>query len=72
MIRNGNEYRDPIRDGREVWMDGEKVKDVPSHPMFKPIVDIRARIYDMQHDLETRDEMTYEEDGDRFAIGPFY
>ena len=50
MIRNGDEYRDSIRDGREVWMDGEKVKDVTTHPMFKPIVDIRARIYDMQHD----------------------
>ena len=69
MIRNGDEYRDSIRDGREVWMDGEKVKDVTTHPMFKPIVDIRARIYDMQHDPQTRDDMTYEEDGDRFAIG---
>ena len=69
MIRNGDEYRDSIRDGREVWMDGEKVKDVTTHPMFKPIVDIRARIYDMQHDAQTRDDMTYEEDGDRFAIG---
>ena len=69
MIRNGDEYRDSIRDGREVWMDGEKVKDVTTHPMFKPIVDIRARIYDMQHDPHTRDDMTYEEDGDRFAIG---
>ena len=69
MIRNGDEYRDSIRDGREVWMDGEKVKDVTTHPMFRPIVDIRARIYDMQHDPQTRDDMTYEEDGDRFAIG---
>ena len=69
MIRNGDEYRDSIRDGREVWMDGEKVKDVPTHPMFKPIVDIRARIYDMQHDSETRDVMTYAENGERFAIG---
>ena len=69
MIRNGDEYRDSIRDGREGWMDGEKVKDVTTHPMFKPIVDIRARIYDMQHDPQTRDDMTYEEDGDRFAIG---
>ena len=58
MIRNGDEYRDSIRDGREVWMDGEKVKDLPTHPMFKPIVDIRARIYDMQHDPQPRDDMT--------------
>ena len=33
-------------------MNGEPVKDVTTHPMFKPIVDIRARIYDMQHQAE--------------------
>ena len=69
MIRNGDEYRDSIRDGREVWMDGEKVKDLPTHPMFKPIVDIRARIYDMQHDPQTSEIMTYSENGQLFAIG---
>ena len=50
MIRTGDEYRESIRDGREVWMNGERVKDVTTHPMFKPLVDVRARIYDMAHD----------------------
>jgi 4-hydroxyphenylacetate 3-monooxygenase len=69
MIRTGEQYRDSIRDGREVWINGERVKDVTRHPMFKPVVDIRARIYDMQHEAATRDLMTYEEKGERFAIG---
>ncbi len=69
MIRTGQEYRDSLRDGREVWMSGERVADVTSHPMFKPLVDVRARIYDMQHDAATSDQMTYEEDGEKFAIG---
>jgi len=69
MIRTGEQYRDSIRDGREVWINGERVKDVTRHPMFKPAVDIRARIYDMQHEAATRDVMTYEESGERFAIG---
>jgi 4-hydroxyphenylacetate 3-monooxygenase len=69
MIRTGNQYRDSIRDGRRVWINGERVKDVTAHPMFKPIVDIRARIYDMAHDAQYRDVMTYEENGERFAIG---
>ena len=47
MIRTGEENRESIRDGRVVYINGEKVADVPSHPMFKPLVDIRARIYDM-------------------------
>ena len=69
MIRNAAEYLESIRDGREVWINGEKVDDVPSHPMFKPLVDIRARIYDMQHDPETRDVMTYQEEDESFSIG---
>ncbi len=59
MIRTGEEYIDSIRDGREVYMNGEKIKDVPSHPAFKPIVEIRARIHDMAHDENTREIMTY-------------
>jgi 4-hydroxyphenylacetate 3-monooxygenase len=69
MIRTGEQYRDSIRDGREVWIGGERVKDVTRHPMFKPIIDIRARIYDMQHETATRATMTYEQGGERFAIG---
>ena len=69
MIRTGDEYRDSIRDGREVWINGEKVDDVTCHPMFKPLVDIRARIYDMQHERQFCDVMTYQEDGDSFAVG---
>ena len=69
MIRTGEQFRDSLRDGREVWMNGERVKDVTKHPQFKPLVDIRARIYDMQHDAAMRDIMTYEENGERFPIG---
>ena len=59
MIRTGSEYRDSIRDGREVYINGERVNDVTRHPMFKPLVDIRARIYDMAHEPATRDVMCY-------------
>jgi len=69
MIRTAAEYLESIRDGRQVWINGEKVDDVPTHPMFKPLVDIRARIYEMQHDAATRDTMTYEENGETFAVG---
>jgi len=71
MIRTGQQYIDSIRDGRVVYINGERVKDVPAHPMFKPLVDIRARIYDMQHDAATRDAMTYRDTvtGDTCAVG---
>ena len=69
MIRTGAQYRDSIRDGREVYMNGERVRDVTAHPMFKPLVDIRARIYDMAHEQATRDAMSYADSGQRHAIG---
>jgi len=69
MIRTGNEYKASLDDGREVWMNGEKVKDVCTHPQLKPVIDVRARIYDMQHDPSTKDQTTYQENGEDFAIG---
>ena len=69
MIRTGAQYLESIRDGREVYINGERVKDVPSHPMFKPLVDIRARVYDMQWDARTRDVMTFTQDGEVNGIG---
>ena len=68
MIRTGSQYIDSIRDGREVYLNGERVKDVTLHPMFKPLVDIRARIYDMQHEEATRQVMTYCQGGETFAV----
>lgn len=69
MIRTGQQYRDGLQDGREVYLDGERVAAVAAHPQFKPMVEVRARIYDMAHDPETRGAMTYEERGEVCAIG---
>jgi 4-hydroxyphenylacetate 3-monooxygenase len=62
MIRTGEEYRESIKDGREVYIEGDKVKDVATHPAFKPIIDVRSKIYDMQHSASTKDVMTYKAD----------
>lgn len=71
MIRTGAQYLESIRDDRQVWMEGERVKDVPSHPMFKPIVDVRARIYDMAHEAKSQGVMSYVDKatGERNCIG---
>ncbi|ADE38499.1 4-hydroxyphenylacetate 3-hydroxylase family protein [Candidatus Puniceispirillum marinum] len=69
MIRTGEQFRDSLRDGREIWINGERVEDPSTHPQIKPAVDARAYIYDMQHDTKTKAAMTYEENGEDFAIG---
>jgi 4-hydroxyphenylacetate 3-monooxygenase len=70
MIRTGQQYRDSIRDGRHVWINGERVRDVTAHPMFKPPVDIRARIHDMAHEAPHAATMAYQtEAGETNAVG---
>ena len=69
MIRTGAQYRDSIRGTREVYINGEKVRDVTAHPAFKPIVDIRARIFDMQHEAAHQAIMTVDDHGERNAVG---
>jgi len=68
MIRTGDQYRAGLRDGREVWIDGERVDDVTTHPAFRPIVDAKARLYDLAHDGAAAPTMTFAEGSERFSI----
>ena len=38
MIRTGDEYRESIRDGREVWVNGERVEDVTTEGAAEVVV----------------------------------
>ena len=68
MIRTGEQYRAGLRDGREIWIDGERVPDVTAHPAFKPVVDLKARMYDMAHDPTSAELMSFSEAGERYSI----
>ena len=46
----GQEYIESLRDGREIWIYGERVKDVTTHPAFRNTVRMLARQYDALHD----------------------
>ena len=56
-IRRGAEYLAALQDGREVWLDGQKV-DVASHPKLAPFARALAETYDLQHDTGCRDLLT--------------
>src|SRR5436853_992941 len=47
---NGAEYLESLRDGREIWLYGERVKDVTTHPAFRNTARMVARLYDALHD----------------------
>jgi len=57
----GAEYLESLRDGREVWIDGERVADVTAHPAFRNPARSVARLYDAMHDPATRDLLTAED-----------
>jgi 4-hydroxyphenylacetate 3-monooxygenase len=59
VLRTGKDYIESLRDGREVWIDGERVQDVATHPAFAPVVNVRARIYDLGHEAATAGLLTY-------------
>ena len=40
---NGEEYLESLRDGREIWIYGEQVEDVTTHPAFRNSVSSRSR-----------------------------
>src|SRR5262252_5348947 len=44
---------------REIWLGGERIKDVTTHPGLRHGAQAIASLYDMQHDSALRDEMTY-------------
>ncbi|MFD1832738.1 4-hydroxyphenylacetate 3-hydroxylase family protein [Streptomyces desertarenae] len=54
----GDEYVESLRDGREVYLHGERVKDVTAHPAFHNPARMTARLYDSLHDPEQRDVLT--------------
>ena len=54
----GDEYLDSIRDGREIWIYGERVKDVTTHPAFRNTARMIARLYDALHDPARKDVLT--------------
>lgn len=61
-VRSGQQFIDGLKASpREVWINGERVADVTTHPAFSRIVRQLARLYDTQVDPATRDMMTYVE-----------
>lgn len=49
-MMTGDEYRDSLRDGRFVMLEGEKIEDLPNHPVFTTPIDLQASLYDKGYD----------------------
>lgn len=58
-IRTGAQYREGLRDGRTVYVNGDVVSDVTEYPAFKGIITTMAGLYDAQHDERYLDILSY-------------
>ena len=68
MIRTGQQYLESIRDGRRVLCGGEMIDDLTTHPKTRGYAQALAEYYDMHHDPEHQDVMTFvDENGERWA-----
>src|SRR6202795_4741049 len=58
----GAEFLESLRDGREVYIYGDRVKDVTTHPAFRNAAASIALLYDALHDDKTKAVLTWPTD----------
>jgi 4-hydroxyphenylacetate 3-monooxygenase len=69
----GDEYLESLRDGREVWIYGERVHDITVHPAFRNSARSIARLYDAMHDPEQQGTLAVPTDtGNGGFTHPFF
>ena len=58
-IRTGRDFLESLRDGREIWLDGERIRDVTRDRRLAGAAHTLAELYDMQHDPKLVERMTF-------------
>ncbi len=66
-LRGEHAFLEALRDGREIWLDGERVRDVPAHPRLRGAARTIAELYAMQHRPGLQDQLSFvlDESGER-------
>ncbi len=67
MLKTGADHLESLRDGRVIYIGSEEVTNVTTHPAFRNGAKSMAAIYDMKAERSSYDELTYEEDGQRYS-----
>ena len=63
VCKSGTEHLASLRDGRNVFIDGERVDDVTTHAAYRNAVASAAHLYDVQSAPENLELMTFAPDG---------
>jgi 4-hydroxyphenylacetate 3-monooxygenase len=60
MTRSAQEYLSNLRDGRSIYINGEKVADVTAHHAFRNVATSMAGLFDFANASVNRELMTFE------------
>lgn len=69
-IMTGEQFLQSLQDEREIWIDGERIADVTTDVRMQGAAQTLAELYDMQHEPDLIDNMTYvsPSTGDRVGL----
>src|SRR6266404_1643503 len=62
-VKTGEDHLRSLRDGRAVYIDGERVADITTHPAFRNAVRSAAALYDHQARPENLERLTFAPEG---------
>jgi len=68
MIRTAEQYVKSLKDGRVIYLNGERIPDITEHPAFRGSINAVALNYELCNHPRFRDLLTVEEDGDRYLF----
>src|SRR5215475_13490314 len=67
-LRTGADYLRSLQDGRQIFVEGERVADVVRHPAFGEAARSIARLYDIAAAPENRELMTFPSPKSRLPV----
>jgi 4-hydroxyphenylacetate 3-monooxygenase oxygenase component len=68
-LRTAPGFLESLRDEREVWLEGQRVKDVTTHPRLRGAALTIAELYAMQHRPELQERLSFVLEGSGERIG---
>ncbi|WP_027951157.1 4-hydroxyphenylacetate 3-hydroxylase N-terminal domain-containing protein [Haliea salexigens] len=58
-IKTGKEYKESLRDNRQLFVDGKLVTDVTEYGPMQGVINTISGVYDQQHDSAYKDILTF-------------
>ncbi len=59
MLKTGKDHIDTLRDGRAIYLHGQRIEDTTTHPAYHNAIRSVADLFDFQCRPENRDLMTF-------------